>query len=320
MRQILLMAGLLFNGSAYAATMTLQPSTITEWKTVYGSIEARNTVAARARIGGTIVELDVTEGDSVKSGQKIAVVRDEKLAFQIAALDAQINALQSQLSTAHSDLARAETLVAKGVVTVQQSDTLRTQVVVIQNQISATQAQRSVIQQQQSEGEVEAPTDGKVLTVPITKGAVILAGETVSMVGGGGLFLRLAIPERHAAFLKQGAAIRITANGRQLSGHLVKIYPQIRNGRVIADVEADQLDTPFVEARVLVEVPVGERPALLVPENALFTRSGLDFVKVSERAAEVERTVIPGEHIVRPDGRFVEILTGLAAGDEVIVP
>lgn len=320
MRLILLMAGLVFAGSASAATMTLRPTPITEWKAVYGSIEARNTVAARARIGGTIIELDVTEGDTVTSGQKIAVVRDEKLAFQIAALDAQINALRSQLSTAQADLTRAETLVARGAITVQQSDALRTQVAVTENQISATEAQRSVVVQQQSEGDVDAPTDGKVLTVPITKGAVILAGETVSTVGGGGLFLRLAIPERHAAFLKQDAAIRISANGRQLSGRLAKIYPQIDNGRVIADVEADQLDTPFVEARVLVEVPVGEREALLVPESAVFTHSGLDFVKVREGAVEVERTVIPGEHIVRPDGRFVEILTGLEAGDEVVVP
>jgi len=320
MRLILLMAGLVFADPASAATVTLQPTPITEWKAVYGTIEARNTVAARARIGGTIVELDVTEGDSVRSGQKIAVVQDEKLAFQITAMDAQINALQSQLSTAQADLARAETLVARGAVTVQQSDALRTQVAVIRNQIFATQAQRSVVIQQQSEGEVDIPTDGRVLTVPITKGTVIMAGETVATVGGGGLFLRLAIPERHASRLKQGAGIRITANGKQLSGRLAKIYPQIENGRVIADVEADQLDTLFVEARVLVEVPVGERPALLVPESAVLTHSGLDFVKVTEGAAEVERTVIPGERIARPDGRFVEILTGLKVGDEVVVP
>ncbi|MBX4927571.1 efflux RND transporter periplasmic adaptor subunit [Rhizobium binae] len=320
MRLIFLLTGLTLAGSAAAETLKLQPISITEWKAVYGSIEARNTVAARARIGGTIIELDVTEGESVKAGQKIAVVRDEKLAFQIAALDAQINALQSQLTTAQADLARAETLVSRGAVTVQQSDALRTQVAVTRNQITATQAQRAVIVQQQSEGEVDAPTDGKVLTVPTTKGAVIMAGETVSTVGGGGLFLRLAIPERHAAFLKQDATIRISVNGRQSSGKLVKIYPEIDNGRVIADVEADQLETSFVEARVLVEVPVGERSVLLVPVNALITHSGLDFVKVAEGAAVVERTVITGEHIDRPGGRFIEILTGLAAGDEVVLP
>lgn len=320
MRLIYLLAGLVCSAPAAAATLTLQPIAITEWKAVYGTIEARDTIAARARIGGTIVELNVSEGDTVRSGQKIAVVHDEKLAFQIAAMDAQINALQSQLSTAQTDLARAETLVLRGVTTAQQLDAMRTQVAVTQNQIISTQAQRSVIVQQQAEGEVDAPSEGRILTVPVTKGAVIMAGETVSTVGGGGLFLRLAIPERHAAFLTENATIKITANGKQLSGRLAKIYPQINNGRVIADVETDQLETPFVNARVLVEVPVGERAALLVPETAISTHSGLDFVKVDEGATEVERAVVPGERIERPDGRFIEILTGLAQGDKVIVP
>ena len=320
MRPIYLLAGLVLSGPAAAATQTLQPTVITEWKAVYGTIEARDTITARARIGGTIVELTVSEGDTVRSGQKIAVVHDEKLAFQIAAMDAQINALQSQLSTAQTDLSRAETLVLRGVTTAQQLDAMRTQVAVTQNQIISTQAQRSVIVQQQSEGEVDAPSEGRILTVPVTKGAVIMAGETVSTVGGGGLFLRLAIPERHTAFLTENATIKINANGRQLSGRLAKIYPQINNGRVIADVETDQLDTPFVNARVLVEVPVGERTALLVPETAVATHSGLDFVKVDDGATEVERAVITGGHIERPDGRFIEILTGLAQGDKVVVP
>jgi hypothetical protein len=60
--------------------------------------------------------------------------------------------------------------------------------------------------------------------------------------------------------------------------------------------------------------------ALLVPETAVSRHSGLDFVKVDDGAAEVERTVIPGGHIERPDGRFIEILTGLAQGDKVVVP
>ena len=43
-----------------------------------------------------------------------------------------------------------------------------------------------------------APGDGRVLTVPVTRGAVVLAGEPIATIGGGGFFLRLAIPERHA--------------------------------------------------------------------------------------------------------------------------
>lgn len=310
----------LFAGATNAATMKLQPTAITEWKAVYGTIEARNTVPARARIGGTVADLSVTEGDLVKAGEKIATVEDEKLAFQVAALDAQIGALHSQLSAAAADLTRGESLVSRGIVTQQKLDELRSQTGVLQNQITAMEAQRSVVVRQQSEGEVDAPSDGKILTVPITRGAVIMAGETVATIGGGGLFLRLAVPERHAGALKEGAEIRVSLDGRQIVGKLAKIYPQIENGRVTADVEAGSLDTTFVNARVLVQLPVGERQALLVPANAIATRRGVDFVSVNEGGAVVQHVVVTGEIVTLPEGNYREVLTGLAAGDEIVLP
>ncbi len=320
MRLVLIAAFVSAASAASAGTLTLQPSEITEWKAVYGRIEARDTVPARARIGGTLIDLTVTEGDTVSAGQKIATVRDDKLAFQIDALDAQIRAAKSQLETAQAELDRGQTLVERGVMTIQRLDQLRTQVDVTRNQIAATEAQRAVIIQQQAEGDVLAPAAGRVLTVPVTRGAVIMGGETVATIGGGGIFLRLAIPERHADLLEEGSEIRVSAKGSEWDGKLAKIYPQIENGRVIADVEVKNLDTEFVNARVLVEVPVGTRSALLVPADAVTTHSGIDFVKVSENGAESERAVVIGETMTHDGGRQTEILTGLQPGDVVVTP
>src|SRR5690606_33628878 len=194
-----------------AETLVLAPETVPEWKAVYGRVEARDLVPARARIGGTVVELLVSEGDTVEAGQRIAVVRDDKIAFQIAAFDAQLRALQAQLEKAEAELSRGASLVERGVITAQRLEQLRTDVEVTQNQIAATEAQRSVVVQQGEEGAVLAPASGRVLTVPVTRGAVIMAGEPAATIGGGGFFLRLAIPERHAGDLKEGAQIRIAA-------------------------------------------------------------------------------------------------------------
>lgn len=321
MRLTIFLTGLLaISSPALAGSLTLAPSAITEWKAVYGQVEARDTIPARARIGGTITMLSVTEGDLVKAGQQIATVHDDKIDFQLAAFDAQLKALETQLKTAQAELARGKALVAKGIMTPQQIDQLQTNVDVLGNQIASTNAQRSVTEEQQKEGAVLAPVSGRVLSVPVTRGGVIMGGEQIAMIGGGGFFLRLSIPERHAEALKEGAEIKISTGGKESSGKLVKIYPEITNGRVAADVEVSHLNTEFINARVLVEIPVATRKTLLVPQDAVTTRSGIDFVKVEENGTPVERVVILGEKVEKDNTQFVEALTGLQAGDVVVTP
>lgn len=321
MRPLLIAAALAIATPAPAATdLVLTPQDVPEWKAVYGRIEARDQVPARARIGGTVDELLVAEGDEVAAGQRIATVQDDKISFQIAAIDAQLRALSAQLARAETELTRGQSLVARGVSTAQRLEQLQTDVDVTRNQIAAAEAQRSVLLQQSDEGAVLAPVAGMVLSVPVTRGTVIMGGEPLATIGGGGFFLRLAIPERHAGALEHGADMRITTGGQETAGKLVKIYPQITNGRVIADVEVDELDATFVDARVLVEVPVGSRQALLVPQAALIRRAGMDFVRVRFQGREIDRSVVPGEVLRHAEGAFVEILTGLQAGETVVVP
>lgn len=315
-----LLAIILTAGSGMAETITVVPERVTEWKAVYGRIEARETVPARARLGGLVVELTVSEGDLVTAGQRLAMIRDDKIEFQIAALDAQIEALRSQLVNAESELERGVALLERGVFTAQRLDQLRTSADVFRGQISSVEAQRDVIVQQAAEGEVLAPGAGRVLTVPVSPGAVVLAGEAVATIGGGGFFLRLAVPERHSSAMREGTAIRITAEGTESEGRIAKVYPQIENGRVIADVEVPGIDTAFVNARVLVELPVDDRSAILVPETAVRTRSGIDFIAVRDGDHTAERAVMLGKTVARGETPFVEVLTGLSAGDEVLVP
>ena len=320
MRPLLLAAALLTATPVLADTLVLAPQAVTEWKAVYGRVEARDVVPARARIGGVVVELLVSEGDEVTEGARIATVRDDKIELQITALDAQLEALQARLARADAELARGQSLVERGVATVQRLEGLQTEVQVIRGQIAATEAQRRAVVLQGEEGAVLAPAAGRVLAVPVTRGAVIMPGEPVATIGSGGLFLRLAIPERHVGDLRQGAEIRVTEAGAPATGRLARIYPRIENGRVIADVEVDGLAGDFVDARVLVALPVGERKALLVPEVALTTRSGIDFVRVLEDGAERDRAVLPGARIERDGEALVEVLTGLEPGAVVVVP
>ncbi|MGV6849703.1 MAG: efflux RND transporter periplasmic adaptor subunit [Marinibacterium sp.] len=300
--------------------MTAQVKDLTEWKAVFGRIEARDRVPARTRLGGTLVEVDVSEGSRVTAGQVMARVVDEKLDLELKASDANLETLQAQLANAEAELKRGESLLERGVTTAQRLDALRTQVDVIKGQIGAAEASRAVLVQRETEGAVLAPITGTVLSVPVTEGSVVLPGEAIAEIGGGGFFLRLAVPERHARHLKEGAEIRIGGSGMERTGTLAKIYPLIENGRVIADVEVEGLATDFVDARVLVRLPVAISRKVVVPESAVQTRMGLDFVTVAGVDGDpLLRTVVIGAtHDV--DGQpMVEILSGLHGGETLFV-
>ncbi len=291
---------------------------VTDWKAVYGRIEAKDMIPARARLGGTLIDLTAKEGDLVQAGQPLGKVVDEKIGFQINAIDAQLTSLAAQLANAQSELKRGQELKARGVLTTQQLDALQTQVDVYMGQIEAQKASRRVIEQQATEGEVLAPISGRVLTVPVAKGAVVMAGETVATIGGGGFFLRLSVPERHATAMAEGDEISIETAAGPKTGRLAKVYPLIETGRVTADVEVADLDSAFVDARVLVRLPLAKREAIRIPAALVSTRSGLDFVTVEKDGAREIRTVVPGDHVTVEGTDMVEIVTGLMGGETVV--
>lgn len=217
------------------------------------------------------------------AGQRIATVRDDKIAFQVSALDAQLAALEAQSKNAEADLARGQALVDKGVATAQRLDGAPAYPGghVARNQIAAAEAQRQVVLQQAAEGEVLAPADGRILAGDPRRRAD--AGRARRDPGQRRHLPAPRAPQRHAALLEEGARLPVEAGEATVEGRLAKIYPRIENGRVIADVDVTcGLPTDFVDARVLVRVPVGSRSALTVPAMAVATRSGLDFVRVRE--------------------------------------
>ncbi|MCE2737610.1 MAG: efflux RND transporter periplasmic adaptor subunit [Rhodobacter sp.] len=320
-RLFLCLLGLLaLPGLASAGEIILQPLEVAETKALFGQIESRFVVPARSRIGGTITALDVTEGDEVDAGQVIARIVDEKLDLQLAAAEARLAAARSQLDNARTELARSESLLERGSTTVQAVDRVRTSVTVARNAVTELDSGKAVILQQMAEGDVKAPAGGRVLSIPTRLGEVVLPGEAVATIAAGQVFLRLAIPERHANGLSVGDRVAIGDGADPRGGRIEKVYPLIENGRVTVDVAVDGLSGAFIGQRVLVQVPVGTRQALAVPQAAIRRSAGLDLVAISTGGAVRTVTVVPGPVVATPDGPMVEILSGLRAGDTVILP
>ncbi|WP_348627724.1 efflux RND transporter periplasmic adaptor subunit [Mesorhizobium sp. M2C.T.Ca.TU.002.02.1.1] len=306
----------------------MKATTVTEMKAVYGQVESRTVVPARARISGTISEVRVSEGQEVRQGDLVAVVVDNKIALQLRAADAKIAALNSQLDNARTDMQRAQDLLAKGVAAQSRVDAARLQLDVTTNQLAAAVAEKAVIEQSAQEGRTLAPADGRVLTVPVTAGSVIMAGEPVARVASGQYYLRLSLPERHAAEIAEGAAVDIGERGtgsnagfvKARAGRIAKVYPEIESGRVIADVEVADIGTYFVNERTLVSIPVGKRAMLGVPPQAVRTVHGVDYVTVETASGPLDVAVVLGERFEDAGQARIEVLTGLADGDKVVLP
>ena len=310
-----------FPAASWAAEQTVTLQTVDDRKAVIATVEPVHELIARTRISGTITALSVKEGDRVNAGDRIAVIVDEKLQLQMQALQSRIQAQQANSDQAQLTFSRIEKLRASGTSSQAQYDQARTNFDVAQRTLQALLTDRQVIQEQAAQGAVLAPGAGRVLKVPVSEGSVAMPGETIATLAADNYILRLQLPERHAQFMKAGDTILIGARGLRAReepeklrrGSVVLVYPQIDQGRVIADVRVEGLGDYFVGERTRVYVATGAREALVIPEGYLYRRFGVSYVKLKDGT---EVAVQPG----LPVEGGLEILAGLREGDVVITP
>lgn len=307
--------------------MTVQPREIDDLKPVLATVRSKRVVEARVRTPGTVATLKVIEGDHVEPGQVLGLVADPKIALRMAASEAQITAADARLTNARLELERATELLKRGVAPQARVDQARTAFDVATNELSAARSERAVIEKQAEEGQVLAPATGRVLRVPVTEGSVVMAGESIATIAANDYLLRLEVPERHARFMEKGNELMIGerglsgSSGARSTGRIVQIYPEIQNGRVVADANVPSLGTYFVGERTLAWIPAGKRQAILVPRALVFTRSGLDYVRVLSGSGTAADTVVQlGQSQHEGAEPLVEVIAGLKAGDRLVRP
>jgi membrane fusion protein, multidrug efflux system len=305
---------------AVAGEVTVHVAPIDDMKAVVATVEPVHQLVARARIGGTVTTLKVKEGDTVAAGAEIAAVADQKLFLQMQALDQRIRSQQAQRDKAKADFDRAQELLRRGVSTKVMFDQAKTALDVADRNLSALQSDRSVIEQQAAEGSVKAPGPGRILTVPVSVGRVVMPGEVIATLAEDNYILRLQLPERHARFMRAGDRVELgerglhaNDRGARKEGRVRLVYPEIQGGRVVADVDVKGLGDYFVGERARVYVTTGKRDAILAPRAAVYRRAGVDFVKLANGAEVVVQT---GD----AHGATIEILSGLHDGDVVATP
>lgn len=302
-----------WNAADADETFTVAETRIADMKAVHATVETVDVIAARARIGGTVTRLTVDEGTVVSEGQTIAVVADEKLRLQLKSLQARIDSAAAQRKLALTGLERAKALMKTGTIPQKRLDEAQAQFDAADQALNSAQAENAVIRQSQAEGSVVALASGRILKVNVTAGAVVMPGETVATLAAKSYILRLSLPERHARFMRVGDPVRVLDGATPSEGRIRQVYPELRQGRVIADADVADLGSYFVGERVRVQIATGERAMIVIPSGYTINRFGVSFVKL---ASGGEVVVQPGASV---DGG-TEILSGLKPGDVIVKP
>jgi HlyD family secretion protein len=132
------------------------------------------------------------------------------------------------------------------------------------------------------------------------------------------LRLKLVIPERDAANVKQDQPVKVTVDGdtRTYTGKVARLAPaldqQNRTLLVEADIENPGTLRPGLLARA--EIVVGSSPAPTVPASAVVAFAGVEKVLLVDNGKAVERQIKTGNRI----GGRVEIVSGVVAGEKVV--
>jgi HlyD family secretion protein len=317
-----------------------------------GYVTPRRRATIAAKITGRVTGVFFDEGTRVQEGQLLATLDDSdvKKALDAARADrdssqAGIADLQVQLKNAETQLHRAEQLQLAGVLTQEQLDTARTtaeslraRIELAKTQVAAAETRIEEAQQAVANCTIHAPFNGIV----VSKDAQV--GEMVSPVSAGGGFTRTGIAtivDMNSNEIEVDVNEAYMARVRDLQPvtAILDAYPdweipsRVRTVIPTADrqkatvkvrISFNKLDPRILPDMGIKVTFLGEEPknrdaaaslAALIPQAALHEEGGRKIVFLV-RDARVERRAVT---VGGSRGSDVQIVTGLVAGDTVVV-
>ncbi len=301
-----------------------------------GSVDfdATRTAEVGARISGRVTGIRVRPGDVVRAGEALAEVESAQLGEGIA----QYFSAQARLIAARQTLARETSLMSQQLTTAQALDEARANAHALQAEARGAEARLLAmglspgeLPSMQGGGSVRrvtlrAPIAGEVLSRQGVVGQSVEPTTTLLRIGDmSELWVLLDVFERDLARVHDGDRAEIVCEtwpGRVFHGVVEHIDPVVdpstRTARVRVEVanEASLLRPgQFVTARLM---PQGEavREAPTVPRAALLQLEGRPAVFVATGRDEYEPRLL---ELGAGDGDRVEVVRGVAAGDDVVV-
>lgn len=263
-------------------------------------------VRVRAKSGGEVVIVEITEGARVEMGETLALLEndEEKFGLQIA---------EAELDLRKIELDRSKELHAKGTISEQEFEQARFE-------LRSAEARWERARFDLSRRTVTSPIDGLVMERWIDPGETVEEGdELFRIVEPSILRADLYVPEEERSWIHEGTTALLVAGGRQEEIEVTRVIPVIDPSsgtfKVTVLLANDRETwTPGTSCEFIFRRDSGER-VLTLPEGIFVEREGgATSVYVIENDRARRRTVRLGS----AEGARLRVLEGLDEGEEVV--
>ena len=293
-----------------------------------GQTSAYSDAPIYARTSGYLKRWVFDIGAHVKKGDLLAQIETPELDQQLRQARADLATAQANAKLSGITAQRTASLLKSQSVSTQERDNAAGANTANQAIVTSRDADVARLQELQSYENVYAPFDGVITARNTDVGNLINAGagtpatELFHMTANNPLRIYVAVPETDSPAMHVGAKATVTLDeypGETFKGELVRtnnaINPASRT--LLVEVDVDNADGKLLPgAYAFVHFTLaGRSQSVTVPTNTLLFRSeGLRVGVVRNGKAEL----VPIK-IGRDYGDKVEVLSGLSAGDQVIL-
>lgn len=290
-----------------AAMFTVKVEAAAPRVDVVGTVASGTKVNISARIPATVKEVFVSAGTRVSKGQELVTLDDREIREQVTAAEAQFKQAEAELN-------RARQLYDNKATTEQA-------LTAAQSMFTAARAQWERSKVMLTYAQITSPMDGIVTDRHVEPGDLANPGQLLlSIYDPSNMQLQVPVPVRLLAHLPVGQAVEVTLDrpATNFQGRVQQIVSEIdqfsRTQLVKVQIEsAAGAVMPGTFGRLWVADDV--RDAIMVPVSAVYTAGQVELVQVVSDGRAVRRAVRTGSG----RGPSVEVLSGLAAGDVVLV-
>lgn len=296
-----------------------------------GNVTSYTDAPVYARTSGYLTKWYYDIGATVKQGALLAEIASPEVDQQLAQAEADLNTAKANANNAHIQADRYQGLVGQQAVSQQDTDTFVNQAVSTSAQVKSAEANVERLKALTSFEKIYAPFTGVITARRIDIGQLINAGAGAAGAGTGAeLFHMQAVstlrvytnlPGIFSSSAKRGEMIDLTfpeLPGKTFQGKLVRTADAIdpASRTLLVEVDVDNRKGELLAgtlAQVHFKIDSLAQSYVLPVSALIFRNAGLQVATVNNGVAHMV-TVTMGQD----DGRTVQIITGLNAGDQVI--